>query len=147
MRKAPRELKTGGKAAQRAERARRGLCNRCGRKANPKRGKGVWCDVCLDRAADRMRGRRQDAGEEGKCLRCLARPPVEDNRYCQECLVEQPKAVARFQAAVPRGFCRVCRKQPEAEGYSGRCGGCVLKHRSRGRTYYHRRRRSESPEE
>ena len=127
-------------------RSGKGLCLRCGRQANLQRGKGRWCNACLDRAAERMRGRRS-RGDGEQCYRCLARPPVKDGRYCQPCLDRQPQAVARFQAKVRPGYCTVCRQQEVETGYSGRCGGCVLKHRSRGRVYYHRRRRRENPDE
>ena len=54
--------KSQGRRQKREQRARTGLCLRCGRKANPGRGKGRWCDVCLDQAQARMRGRRSGVG-------------------------------------------------------------------------------------
>lgn len=103
--------------ALRADAVARGLCQEC-RCRSPRDGVKT-CDVCLQRAKDRVEERRL----RGKCD--CGRRPVRGKAACRRCIDDRiPRDARRYAKRVNAGVCPRCNKAPPAPNRK-QCAACL----------------------
>lgn len=110
------------------DRARRGLCDRCGREP---RTVGIHCQGCRDHRKTLPSAGRNVTTErrraKGVCRDCGERTALDTSR-CSGCRkIERDKCRARRAERIAAGLC-ACGKRPPKKGHVN-CGTCLAKKR------------------
>lgn len=112
-----------------------GLCVCCGERMDRK---GVYCQICNQKRAEKEKEKRTERKEQGLCVLCGS-PVDSDSFCCQKCLNRDNESKRkRYQKNAENGICTACGKNP-AETGKKKCRECldkINKNASENKAYY-----------